>query len=70
MATNYLEVLKMLASIGLGWSALPHTMIDDSLAVVQIGRMNLQRELGIVTHAARTLSNAARAMITMVQDGT
>ncbi len=70
MATNYLEVLKMLASIGLGWSALPRTMIDDSLAVVQIGRMNLQRELGIVTHAARTLSNAARAMITMVQDGT
>jgi len=29
MATNYLEVLKMLASIGLGWSALPRTMIDD-----------------------------------------
>ncbi|MEK7734143.1 MAG: LysR family transcriptional regulator substrate-binding protein, partial [Pseudomonadota bacterium] len=70
MATNYLEVLKMLASIGLGWSALPRTMIDDSLAVVQIGKMDLRRQLGIVTHAARTLSNAARAMMTMVQDGT
>ncbi|MEK7840078.1 MAG: LysR family transcriptional regulator [Pseudomonadota bacterium] len=70
MATNYLEVLKMLASIGLGWSALPRTMIDDSLAVVQIGKMDVRRQLGIVTHAARTLSNAARAMMTMVQDGT
>jgi DNA-binding transcriptional LysR family regulator len=67
MATNYLEVLKMLASIGLGWSALPRTMIDESLAVVQIKKMKLERHLGIVTHAARTLSNAAQAMIDAVQ---
>jgi DNA-binding transcriptional LysR family regulator len=31
MTTNYLEVLKMLASIGLGWTALPRTMIDGDL---------------------------------------
>jgi len=67
MATNYLEVLKMLAAIGLGWSALPRTMIDESLSVVQIGKMKLERRLGIVTHAARTLSNAAQAMIQVVQ---
>jgi DNA-binding transcriptional LysR family regulator len=67
MATNYLEVLKMLASIGLGWSALPRTMIDESLSVVQIRKMKLERHLGIVTHAARTLSNAAQAMIDAVQ---
>ncbi|OGI38480.1 MAG: LysR family transcriptional regulator [Candidatus Muproteobacteria bacterium RBG_16_62_13] len=68
MNTNYLEVLKMLASIGLGWSALPRTMIDESLAVVQIKKMNLQRQLGIVTHSARTLSNAARAMMSLARE--
>ncbi len=68
MATNYLEVLKMLASIGLGWSALPRTMIDDSLAVVQIRKWKLRRELGIVTHATRTLSNAGRALIQLIED--
>ena len=67
MSTNYLEVLKMLASIGLGWSALPRTMIDAELKVVQIKNMNIRRRLGIVTHAKRTLSNAARAMIETVQ---
>lgn len=68
MATNYLEVLKMLAAIGLGWSALPRTMIDDSLKVVQIGKMKIGRRLGIVTHNARTLSNAAQAMVTIVRE--
>jgi DNA-binding transcriptional LysR family regulator len=68
MATNYLEVLKMLTSIGLGWSALPHTMIDDSLSVVQIRKMNIERRLGIVTHSARTLSNAAQALVRSVHE--
>jgi len=68
MATNYLEVLKMLASIGLGWSALPRTMIDDSLSVVQAGKMKIERTLGIVTHSARTLSNAAQALIRTVRE--
>ena len=68
MATNYLEVLKMLASIGLGWSALPRTMIDDALSVVQIKNMKIDRTLGIVTHAARTLSNAAQALIRTVRE--
>lgn len=68
MATNYLEVLKMLTSIGLGWSALPRTMIDDSLSVVQINKMTIKRQLGIVTHSARTLSNAAQALIRTVHE--
>jgi len=66
METNYLEVLKMLASIGLGWTALPHTMIDDDLIVVEAEGMTIHRELGIVRHAARTLSNAAQAMIEVI----
>lgn len=66
MTANYLEVLKMLAAIGLGWSVLPRTMIDDSLKVVRMGK-RIRRSLGIVTHGARTLSNAAQAMIEIVQ---
>lgn len=68
MTTNYLEVLKMLASIGLGWSALPRTMIDGSLKVVQIKNVRIRRTLGLVTHAKRTLSNAAQAMIQMIRE--
>jgi DNA-binding transcriptional LysR family regulator len=67
MATNYLEVLKMLAAIGLGWSALPRTMIDETLAVVQIKKVTIRRRLGFVTHTARTLSNAARALIDVIR---
>ena len=67
MATNYLEVLKMLAAIGLGWSALPRTMIDGGLKVVQIEKMEIRRELGIVTHEKRTLSNAGQAMIRIIR---
>jgi DNA-binding transcriptional LysR family regulator len=68
MTTNYLEVLKMLVSIGLGWTALPRTMIDDDLKVVQIKNMKtIQRELGIVTHAKRTLSNAGDAVVHMIR---
>lgn len=66
MSTNYLEVLKMLAAIGLGWTALPHTMIDDSLSVVHAEIVGLSRELGMVTHRARTLSNAAHRMTEMI----
>lgn len=68
MATNYLEVLKMLAAIGLGWSALPRTMIDEGLKVVQIEKREIRRELGIVTHERRTLSNAGQAMIRIIRD--
>ncbi|MBI5613051.1 MAG: LysR family transcriptional regulator [Gammaproteobacteria bacterium] len=68
MSTNYLEVLKMLVAIGLGWSALPHTLIDDELKVVHIKEIKIRRELGVVTHSARTLSNAAQAMIRIVNE--
>lgn len=68
MTTNYFEVLKMLASIGLGWSALPRTMIDAGLKVVQIKNVRIARELGIVTYATRTLSNAGEAMVRIIRE--
>lgn len=63
MDTNYLETIKMMASIGLGWSVLPETMIDAQLQRLDINTPRLQRELGVIAHHNRQLSNAARAFI-------
>lgn len=67
LSTNYLETLKTMASIGLGWSLLPRTLIDDSLHEFKVRGVRLQRELGVVHHNARTLSNAARRMIELLR---
>jgi DNA-binding transcriptional LysR family regulator len=61
MSTNYLETIKMMVSIGLGWSVLPHTMIDDSLIGLGFSGLKLERTLGYVYHQNRSLSNAANA---------
>lgn len=61
LSTNYLETIRMLVSIGFGWSALPGTMLADDLRAVPVKELRLSRTLGIVTHQARTLSNAGRA---------
>ncbi|WP_428607496.1 LysR family transcriptional regulator [Sedimenticola sp.] len=64
MATNYFETLKMMVSIGLGWSLLPETMTHDpELKVLDISELQLSRTLGAVTHTNRSLSNAAQAMV-------
>lgn len=67
METNYLDVIKMLVAVGLGWSALPRTLIDAELKVVHIEEIRIERKLGIVTHRGRTLSNAARVMIDTIK---
>ena len=63
LATNYLETLKMLVAIGLGWSVLPVSMVDRSIRVLKIAELNMKRELGAVWHSRRTLSGAARALL-------
>jgi DNA-binding transcriptional LysR family regulator len=67
MATNYLETIKMMVSIGLGWSVLPSTMIDGSLRTVAIKDLHLQRDLGYVYHRDRSLTNAASAFIDILE---
>jgi DNA-binding transcriptional LysR family regulator len=69
LATDYLETLKMMVTIGLGWSLLPETLIDDHLKPLAIGELDLARSLGILTHRKRTLSNAARAMRSLLLSG-
>ena len=62
LSTNYLETIKMMVSVGLGWSILPSSMINEELKVLSIDGINLERKLGIVWHSGHTLSNAAKAM--------
>ncbi|HEX5843967.1 MAG TPA: LysR family transcriptional regulator [Pseudomonas sp.] len=63
MSTNYLETIKMMVSIGLAWSVLPRTMLDDQVARLPLPGIQLSRQLGYISHSERTLSNAARAFM-------
>lgn len=63
MSTNYLETIRMMASIGLGWTILPRSMLDGQLTAIQVPITPPQRVLGYVYHHGRSLSNAAQAFI-------
>jgi DNA-binding transcriptional LysR family regulator len=64
--TNYLETIRMMVTIGLGWSVLPRSMLSDDLKILDVQGMRLYRTLGIVRHEEHSLSNAARAMMTSI----
>ena len=66
MSTNYLETIKMLVSVGMAWSILPLTMLDDSLMVLPVENIRLIRKLGYIYHRDHTLSNAASAFISIL----
>ena len=59
METNYLETIKMMVSVGLGWSLLPRSMCEG-LHALPIEGLSLERKLGIAWRENRTLSNAAQ----------
>ncbi len=71
MPTNYLETIKMLVSVGLGWSLLPASMLenteDPSLITLKLDEVKLIRPLGLLYLQGRTLSNAAKAFITLIK---
>lgn len=67
LSTNYLETIKMLVSVGIGWSLLPLTMLDAQISQLPVHKITLQRSLGIVYHRERTLSNAAGALIALLR---
>ncbi|MEQ3696878.1 MAG: LysR family transcriptional regulator [Pseudomonadales bacterium] len=62
MSTNYLETIKMLVNVGMGWSVLPRCMSED-LIQFELTDVEISRNLGVIWHKARTLSNAAKAFI-------
>ncbi|MGO1460982.1 MAG: LysR family transcriptional regulator [Marinobacter sp.] len=75
MPTNYLETLKMMASVGLGWSVLPLRMVDGSLKVLE-GVLTeetkpghpVTRVLGGIGLTGRQPGNAAKALLAIVQE--
>lgn len=67
MATNYLETIKMMVSVGLGWSVLPASLVDNQLTQLTVEGVHLSRELGVVRHQKRSLGNAARAFYALLR---
>ena len=46
---------------------LPETLIDESLQVLNLDHPPITRPLGFLYHRERTLSNAARQMIQLLE---
>ncbi len=67
MTTNNLETIRMMVSIGLGWSLLPAGMLGGDLIELKPNHIRLSRTLGMVFHRDRTLSNAAKRMVELLQ---
>ncbi len=66
MPTNYLETIKMMTGVGLGWSVLPDTMLDDSLVVLPVSP-KVTRTLGAVGLKGREPGRAARVLLDQVR---
>ena len=66
MTTNYLETIRMMVSIGLGWSVLPASMANEEMVILPLHRVDMHRTLGVVYHPRRTLSRAAGAMLAIL----
>ena len=63
MESNYLETIKAMIQNGLGWGVLPESMIDKSLHKLTIKNVKMERHLGVLLHASRTLSSPAKALL-------
>lgn len=64
METNYLETIKMMASIGLDWSVLPVSLFSGEIVKMDIEGVEIERLLGVVSHQHRVPPNAARMLMT------
>lgn len=67
MESNYLETIKAMIQNNLGWGVLPESMIDDSLHRLKIKGVKMERHLGILLHASRTLSSPANALLSTLK---
>ncbi|WP_066799968.1 LysR family transcriptional regulator [Moraxella oblonga] len=67
MSTNPLESIRMLVSVGLGWSVLPKTLINQDLVKIDMkDDIELQRHLGLVINPALTRSSGTQALLDMM----
>jgi len=68
MSTNYLDTIRMMVHIGLGWSLLPQSLVDKNLTVLNVVDSEpVHRNLGIIFHKNRTLSNAANYLVNILK---
>src|SRR5690625_4619613 len=68
MVTNHLDTIKMRLSNGLGWGVLPRSLLGDGqLRILNVQHPPLNRDLGIIYHRQRNLSNAARAFLQRIR---
>lgn len=68
MISNHLDTIKMLLSINLGWGVLPRKIIDEQLQILNVNHPPIMRPLGCIHHNQRTLNNAARVFLRLLQN--
>ncbi len=67
MSTNPLESIRMLVSVGLGWSVLPQTLINQDLERIDMkDDLELQRYLGVVVNPNLTKSASVDALMKLL----
>ncbi len=68
MVSNHLDTMKMLATIGLGWTVLPEILMNEKLCALNIGPENMTRTLGVITHKKRHLSKASEYFLALLKN--
>ena len=68
LETNYLETIRVMVEVGLGWSVLPETMISGDITVVEVEGFDLQRTLGLMRVKAHSLSVAATRFVEAIEE--
>lgn len=68
MSTNNLDTIRMMVSIGMGWSILPETLINQDIKVINTVSKPIIRQLGCALHQQRSLSNAAKAFLELLHN--
>ncbi len=63
LSVNYLETIRALVASGLGWSVLPSRLVDESVRVLKVEKVKLERHLGVILHAKRTPSRGALELL-------
>lgn len=68
LETNYLETIRVMVSVGLGWSVLPASMLDENLRAVPVQGLAMQRTLGLIYRSNRSLGRAAKEFMLSLQN--
>ena len=72
MPTNYLETLKVMTGVGLGWSVLPESMLSGDTLGASLVRLPVEptvsRLLGGIGMRGRSLSPQAKALLAVASE--